>query len=288
MLRSPSLSDLTMSQALILLAASLSGLMILPEVATADGGGPGGVARVACDHGTSTCSLSVSSHHVVRHTRSSESASPRHGSGGDLAGLARRFVRDTAACAVLGPLAPACIGARTMDLFAGASHPRREMTPPSPVVVARQAAAQLALPVPEIRTSPAHHDLLVGLPTWLWITQGSWGARSASASVPGVTVTARAQATQVVWATGDGATVRCAGPGTAWSPGAASPSAVSPTCGHTYRRGAAGAAGRLSATVSWSISWSGAGQSGALPPLSTRASVPIRVDESQAINHGSR
>lgn len=86
--------------------------------------------------------------------------------------------------------------------------------PPAPVVLAWRALSRLNLPSPVIRVNPTGQQL-VHLPTWLWLGADSWRARSASAQVPGVAVTATATPQQVVWSMGDGMTVTCTGPGTA-------------------------------------------------------------------------
>jgi hypothetical protein len=84
---------------------------------------------------------------------------------------------------------------------------------------------------------------------------------------------------------GDGSTVVCEGPGTPWRPGL-DPAGSSPDCGHRYLRASAGAPGgafTVTVTVSWDVSWSGAGRSGAVPGLTTTSSLQLRVAESQAL-----
>jgi hypothetical protein len=144
--------------------------------------------------------------------------------------------------------------------------------------VAQQAESRLALPALAIRMSPVGAQL-IRLPTWLWLDSGVWAARSAAAAVPGVSVTATATPTRVMWSTGDGATVTCTGPGTPWQVGD-NPAAASPTGGHTYLQGSAGAPGgvfTVTATVSWSVGWVGGGQTGVLPASTTTTAAPVRV-----------
>ncbi|RNH94180.1 hypothetical protein EEZ25_31650 [Micromonospora aurantiaca] len=157
--------------------------------------------------------------------------------------------------------------------------------------LAQTARSRLRLPSPQIHTNPATAPfVLVQVPVWLWVDPATWGARSATASVPGVSVTATATPTRVVWSFGDGSEdLACTGPGKPWKPGT-DPRASSP-CGHTYTSSsavAAGAAFRLRATVTWSVTWSGAGSGGALAPLTTTSAVSVRVAESQAIVGGVR
>jgi hypothetical protein len=158
---------------------------------------------------------------------------------------------------------------------------------PPPEVLARQAVNQLQLSGPRVATSPPPDRMqLVNVPTWLWLDRSSWAPVSATASVPGESVTATAMPMSVTWTLGDGSTVVCEGPGTPYVAGG-DPAAPSPDCGHTYLRSSAGepaGAFIVSATVSWGVSWSGAGQSGSLPALTTTSTAQLRVGESQAIN----
>lgn len=156
----------------------------------------------------------------------------------------------------------------------------------TPAEVARLARSQLHLPSPDIAANPVG-DQLVNLPTWLWLSSG-WGPVSATASVPGVSVTAVAMPTSVSWSMGDGATVTCTGAGIPFRPGG-DPKAPSPDCGHTYRTSSANQEGQafpVMATVHWTVTWSGAGQSGTFPDLTTTGAAAFRVAESQALNNG--
>lgn len=160
---------------------------------------------------------------------------------------------------------------------------------PSPEELAQQARSQLRLPVPGIVSDPAGTKL-VNLPTWLWLDRGSWGAQSATASVPAASVTATATPTSVAWSMGDGAELTCIGPGTPF-PAGADPQSASPDCGHTYHRSSAGAPGqafRASATVRWTVTWSGMGTAGTFPDMTTSASAAFRVAEAQALGTGNR
>src|SRR5262249_17095095 len=147
--------------------------------------------------------------------------------------------------------------------------------------VAADAAKNLRLPLPAIRVNPAPPAAqLVFLPTWLWLDGSSWGPRSATASVPGLSVTATARPAKLVFSTGDGASVSCPGPGTGWSEGK-NPDAASPDCGHTYTRPGSYS---LTATVTWQVSWAGGGQTGTVPDLTTTSTITLNVTDSQALN----
>ncbi|WP_394620151.1 hypothetical protein JNUCC0626_13900 [Lentzea sp. JNUCC 0626] len=154
----------------------------------------------------------------------------------------------------------------------------------APDQVAEIARSRLRLPDPAIAMNPPREQL-VNLPTWLWLSDG-WRPIAATASVPGVVVTAVAEPVAAVWSTGDGTTVTCSGPGSAFAVGR-DPKGASPDCGHTFRRAsAAQPAGtyRLSVTLRWNVRWSGAGQSGSFSDLTTNSSTALRVVESQALN----
>lgn len=154
----------------------------------------------------------------------------------------------------------------------------------SPEAVARLARDQLGLPQPSIATSP-ETDQLVNLPTWLRVA-GGWETRSATASVPGVSVTATARPVSVSWSTGDGHTISCNGPGTRYQSRFDARSS-SPDCGHTYRRSSAAEPHHtfvVTATVRWTVDWTGAGASGSFADLTTTATTRVRVAEAQALN----
>lgn len=158
---------------------------------------------------------------------------------------------------------------------------------PSPQELADQARAKLRLPTPGIEANPPG-DKLVQLPTWLWVDRATWGTRQATASVPGVSVTAVATPTSVTWSMGDGQKVSCSGPGTPYSATAGSATA-SPDCGHTYRRSSAAVPGQhfvVTATVHWTVTWSGAGAGGTFPDMTTSATASFRVAEVQALGTG--
>ncbi|GAA3041052.1 hypothetical protein LV79_003801 [Actinokineospora globicatena] len=150
--------------------------------------------------------------------------------------------------------------------------------PVSPRVLAETARSRLTLPVPLISASPAQNQL-VRLPTWLWVDRAAWAPVTASASVPGVSVTATARPISLTWSMGDGTTVTCNGPGDPLVGG--DPRAASPTCGHTYLR--ASERYPVTATIHWSVSWAGAGTGGTFPELTTSTTTAFRVVEIQAL-----
>jgi len=180
-----------------------------------------------------------------------------------------------------------CDGKPVSYVWLGAGQ-QAALAAPSPAELGQRAYRQLVLGLPVIRTSPAVAvPQLVRVPTWLWVDPDVWTPRSKTAAVPGLSATATARPVRVTWSTGDGATVVCRGPGTAFRAGVDWASGGSPDCGHTYLRASAGQPGGVfvvTATVEWSVSWAGGGQAGALPPLTSAATVTLRVTESQALN----
>jgi hypothetical protein len=162
--------------------------------------------------------------------------------------------------------------------------PGEDGLPVDPAVLAQRAVDSLRLPQPQIASSPADFAL-VRLPVWLWLDGASWQEQSASASVPGLTVTAIATPVKATWSMGDGATVTCESAGTKWTTSYGAED-ESPTCGHTYTRTSAGAPDgefAVSVTVEWAVSWSGGGASGTEPGMTTTAQTSWPVAQSPAL-----
>lgn len=160
-------------------------------------------------------------------------------------------------------------------------------SPPLTALLVQQAIQRLALPQPTIRLNPQPPAAqFVYLPTWLWLG-GTWADLHATASIPGLSVTATAKPVTAVWSTGDGATVTCRNGGTAWKVGV-DPTKASPTCGHTYTASSAGQAGgvyTVRVTVTWHITWAGTGGiAGDAGDLTTTATQTIEVDEAVGLN----
>ncbi|MGH3493293.1 MAG: hypothetical protein ACRDQ1_08655 [Sciscionella sp.] len=165
--------------------------------------------------------------------------------------------------------------------------PHGQRALPDPRVLAVRALSKLALPKPVIDSSPGGTaPQTVQLPTWTWQPTEQWARRSASASVPGESVTATATPVSVTWSWGDGTSTVCQGPGTPYVKGVSDPSAPSPNCGHTYHQTSANAPGQqfpVTATIAWSVAWSGGGQSGTFPNLTTTATVHWSVRQIQSL-----
>ncbi len=167
-----------------------------------------------------------------------------------------------------------------------ATPPPAAATLPSPAQLAAQARALLKLATPVIESNPRPGlPQMVSVPMWAWIPAGVYAPVSATASVPGEAVTATATPASVAWSFGDGTSLVCAGPGTPYTAGS-DPKAASPTCGHTYTADSGRGTFTVSATVSWTVTWSGAGQSGAFNDMSTTATEAVVVQQSRALVTG--
>ena len=138
----------------------------------------------------------------------------------------------------------------------------------TPAQLAEQAVELLGLEGPRIGIAPPPGTTgLVGVPVWLWteVTPTTWGPASATATVPGLSVTATARAQQIVWSMGDGTSVTCTDPGTPYSESWGG--RQSPTCGHIYSRSSAGQPEDrypVTATTTWQVAWTSGGESGVL------------------------
>lgn len=154
------------------------------------------------------------------------------------------------------------------------------VTGPSPAQLAAQAKSLLRLTTPVIGSSPKPGEPdLVGLNLWAWVASSAWSAQSATASAGGLSVTATAIPSYATWDFGDGTVITCQGPGTVYQPSDGE-NPLSPTCGHDYRESGAFTE---TVTVHWAVAWAGAGQSGAFNDMTTTASQPVTVEQSQAV-----
>lgn len=120
------------------------------------------------------------------------------------------------------------------------------------------------------------------MPVWLWVakTENTWGPIERSASVPGLSVTAKAQVTAVDWALGDGTTLRCEVPGTPYAESMGVND--SPDCGHRYKmtsRELPNCKYPVTATAQWKITWeSTLGDNGQID-MTQQAATQLRIGE---------
>ncbi len=154
--------------------------------------------------------------------------------------------------------------------------------------LAQQARSSVSVPSPTIQTSPAaDRQLLVQVPTWLWVDGGWWHNYEATASAGRVTATITARPVRAVWDLGDGSTRTCTGPGTAWRPGLPEDATK---CAHTYEHSSASrptGTYEPSVTVVFEVEWtSNVGEGGSLSSISRSSVQQVEVGEIQAVGTG--
>lgn len=150
-----------------------------------------------------------------------------------------------------------------------------------PAVVAQQAVAKMKLVGPDIASPRTAGRYVVGMPMWMWVNKSptTYGPNATIATAGGVTVSATAKVTKIVWTMGDGSTVTCNGPGTAYT--ASYGKQKSPTCGHTYTHTSATQKDGMypvAATATWTVDWqvNGGGETGQFTETrQSQAQVPI-------------
>lgn len=154
-------------------------------------------------------------------------------------------------------------------------------TPPvSPLALALQAYDTLTPAKPTPRWNPEGTQL-VGFATWLWVDDSMWEPFSASASVPGLTVTATATPTEVKWDPGDGSEpIVCDGPGTPYRKEVKMKHQRT-DCKHVYQYFGSY---QGSATVTWAVEWTTSnGGGGTLNPLTTTTEFEMNVGDREAV-----
>ncbi|KRF32290.1 hypothetical protein [Nocardioides sp. Soil805] len=168
--------------------------------------------------------------------------------------------------------------------------PPNSGTGPTPREVAQIAIEQMRLSAISIGIAPEPGPDsigLVGMPVWMWAKDPNAhtiGPLSESASAGGITVTATAKVLQITWDMGDGTEVVCDTAGSPYKPSYGRKD--SPDCGHTYTRSSAREvddAYTVTATSSWVITWSGAGQTGTIRLDGLNNSAQVRIGEAQVL-----
>lgn len=153
---------------------------------------------------------------------------------------------------------------------------------PSPVTLAAQAISQLPIEGAHIQTAPSVNGAgLVGMQVYLWteVNASTWGPQTATASVPGLSVTATANAAKIEWRMGDGNSVTCANPGTPYS--AEFGGNPSPNCGYVYSQSSRNQPGgryTITAITTWHVTWAGGGQTGALD-VTRQSTSTVQIQE---------
>ncbi len=170
----------------------------------------------------------------------------------------------------------------------------------SPGELAVQAANYLPLPAPAVHHNPDQTEgrpqTVVGVPTWLWVAEGSFSTLRQTTSAGGVSATVTARPVSTIWTTGseDAAGLVCSGPGVPYDP-SREPEGQSTYCSTMYSRSSAAQpqTGPLpndryftgTATTVWRVSWTGSGGTqGTLPDLRRTSTFRLAVAEIQAVN----
>lgn len=128
---------------------------------------------------------------------------------------------------------------------------------------------------------------VVGMPVWMWARAPdahTVGPITKSATADGITITATARLRRITWDMGDGNEVVCDTAGTPYEPTFGRTD--SPDCGHTYLKSSAGRpddAYIVTATSSWVVTWSGAGQTGTIRLDGLHRTTQIRIGEAQVL-----
>ena len=122
----------------------------------------------------------------------------------------------------------------------------------------------------------------VGFQMWMWADDPSalsYGPYTETATLGGVTVTARATTSLIEWDMGNGDTVNC-GAGTE-PPSNATINDVSPNCGYVYTQTGTFT---ITPTSFWVVDWNGGGESGQIRFALTGDGRTIEVGELQSVN----
>jgi hypothetical protein len=161
---------------------------------------------------------------------------------------------------------------------------------PTPRQVAQLAVDRMRLSAINIGIAPEpgpNSIGLVGMPVWMWAKapdDHTYGPITESASAGGITITATAKVLRVTWDMGDGTEVVCDTAGSPYQPSYGRKD--SPDCGHTYELSSVREtddAYTVTATSSWVITWSGAGQTGTIRLNGLNRSTQIRIGEAQVL-----
>ncbi|MEO3753513.1 hypothetical protein [Streptomyces sp. B6B3] len=167
----------------------------------------------------------------------------------------------------------------------------------SPEVLAQAAYEWLPLPETEISLNPdADEPQTVNLPTWIWQDTADIGEVSATARIDSLgleaTTVATPSALTIEPGTGDailhpdGGECTINADGTIGEPYTDGRAEDEPPCGVTYLRSTgAGESYELTATITWSVSWTGTGNPDPqeLPDAVLETTHDITVDEVQTI-----
>lgn len=152
----------------------------------------------------------------------------------------------------------------------------------TPEQLAQQAYALIPIRPPKVLTAPPRGDAgLVGLAQWFYLAKSEWVAKSKRLRVGAVWAEATATPSKMTVMTGDGETITCDGPGTAYDRAKRADQQRS-TCSYRYPHPAR--AYQVTVRVTWSGSWRGSGGTGGvLSPITRSVTFSVRIAEAQAL-----
>jgi len=150
------------------------------------------------------------------------------------------------------------------------------------------------VPGTKISAAPAGKST-VNLPTWIWLDKATFKTVSVTASLPGTglwaTTTAKPVSLHIDPGTDDAQTSPMSGEctinddGSIGEPYAKGKANETPPCGVTYMRSSGDDSYALKATLTWEISWKGAGgTAGDLPNGTFATTTQVPVQEIQSVN----
>lgn len=158
----------------------------------------------------------------------------------------------------------------------------------TPEMLLQEAIRQLKPPAPRIATAPPRgKDGLVGLPHFFWAEPSQWRSISKRATAGPVWAEVRATPTTVVVRPGARqAAVTCKGPGAPYDR-SKSMNSQRTSCSYLFTRSSAGLPGshyNVTVSIVWTAAWMGSrGTGGALAPMTTSTTFPLRIAEGQAL-----
>ncbi|MGW2287697.1 hypothetical protein [Streptomyces phaeochromogenes] len=165
---------------------------------------------------------------------------------------------------------------------------------PTPKTLADYAYDKVKVPDTEIELKPETKST-VNLPTWVWLDKGTFQEVKVRAELPNTNLwaetTAKPVALHLEPGTEDAETFPAGGDceinedGSIGTPYVKGEADKTPPCGINYLRASSGKPYKLSASVTWQISWEGTGGAGGdLPDGTFETTQDMNVQEIQSIN----
>ena len=164
--------------------------------------------------------------------------------------------------------------------------------PPQWVIdeMVQDAYARTPVTVFNPRSSPdgtAEIEIVVQATTFLWVDEDLWGPVSATASLPGISVTTTAVPYRATWSGGDEPEVLvCHGPGVPYRFGIGGDDAQDDSCSVVFKRDSTVVPDRtIDVSVHWAVSYACTAfcTGGRLPDIVTQSSRPVVVTEIQVV-----